>query len=66
MLDDDRYTFKCLGAGFWGLRNGTDFRKAIMKLIMEAGDADRCVCLCLYPFCKFTRVDMFVVLKELC
>ncbi|XP_011410575.2 PREDICTED: uncharacterized protein LOC105316948 [Amphimedon queenslandica] len=34
------YTFKALGSGFLGLRTGTDFRKFIMELIMEAGDAD--------------------------
>lgn len=34
------YTFKTLGSGFYGLRTGTDFRELIMKLIMEAGDAD--------------------------
>lgn len=34
------YTFKALGSGFYGLRTGTDFRELIMKLIMEAGDAD--------------------------
>ena len=35
------YTFKALGAGFYGLRKATDFRKTIMELIMEGGDADR-------------------------
>eukprot|EP00731_Ephydatia_muelleri_P020413 Em0013g140a len=34
------YTFKALGAGFYGLRKATDFRKTIMELIMEGGDAD--------------------------
>jgi hypothetical protein len=43
-LDDRKtigYTFKALGAGFYGLRKGTDFRKTITEVIMEAGDADR-------------------------
>ena len=35
------YTFKAMGAGFYGLRKGTDFRKTITEVIMEAGDADR-------------------------
>ena len=34
------YTFKPLGAGFYGLRKATHFRETIMKLIMEGGDAD--------------------------
>ncbi|KAH9488680.1 hypothetical protein Btru_042156 [Bulinus truncatus] len=33
------YTYKCLGAGFWALRQN-NFQKAIIKLVMEAGDAD--------------------------
>ncbi|CAL1531811.1 unnamed protein product [Lymnaea stagnalis] len=33
------YTYKCLGAGFWALRQ-KDFKKAMIKLIMEGGDAD--------------------------
>ena len=33
------YTFKCLGAGFWVLQQN-DFRLAMQKLVMEAGDAD--------------------------
>ncbi len=37
------YTFKAMGAGFYGLRKGTDFRKTITEVIMEAGDADRLV-----------------------
>ncbi len=37
------YTFKALGAGFYGLRKGMDFRKTITEVIMEAGDADRLV-----------------------
>ena len=37
------YTFKAMGAGFYGLRLGTDFKKTITELIMEAGDADRSV-----------------------
>ena len=42
-LDDSSkigYTFKTMGCGFYGLRNGTDFRKIIMDVVMEAGDAD--------------------------
>ena len=42
-LDDKQalgYTFKCAGAGFYGLRKGTDFRSSITQLIMEGGDAD--------------------------
>ena len=40
------YTFKALGAGFYGLRHSTKkkFRDIILEVIMEAGDADRCVC----------------------
>ena len=43
---DDRnsigYTFKALGCGFYGLREGgpNDFKKIITEVIMEAGDAD--------------------------
>ncbi len=43
---DDRhtigYTFKALGCGFYGLREGgpKDFKKIITNVIMEAGDAD--------------------------
>ena len=33
------YTFKCLGAGFWALRQ-TDFREALEAIVLEAGDAD--------------------------
>ena len=35
------YTFKALGAGFYGLHNADDFRKTIMQVVMQAGDADR-------------------------
>ena len=37
------YTFKALGAGFYGLRNSMkkEFRDIILEVIMEAGDADR-------------------------
>ena len=38
-----RYTFKALGAGFYGLRHAKDFRKTITDVIMQAGDADRYV-----------------------
>ncbi|XP_071082757.1 ADP-ribosyl-[dinitrogen reductase] glycohydrolase-like [Haliotis cracherodii] len=33
------YTYKCLGAGFWALKQ-KDFRKALQKIVMEGGDAD--------------------------
>nr|XP_002733515.1 PREDICTED: uncharacterized protein LOC100373659 [Saccoglossus kowalevskii] len=33
------YTYKCLGAGFWALRQ-TDFRRALTIIVKEAGDAD--------------------------
>ena len=45
-LDDRQtigYTFKALGAGFYGLRKGVDFKTTITEVIMEAGDADRYV-----------------------
>ena len=37
------YTFKALGAGFYGLRNSRKkgFKEIILEVIMEAGDADR-------------------------
>lgn len=35
------YTFKALGAGFYGLHKGTNFTETITKVIMEGGDADR-------------------------
>lgn len=41
-LDEDRaigYTFKCLGAGFWALKQ-TDFRTALTQIVMNGGDAD--------------------------
>ena len=33
------YTYKCLGAGFWALRQ-SDFRTALEAIVFEAGDAD--------------------------
>ena len=38
------YTYKAFGAGFYGLRKSRKkrFRDIILKVIMEAGDADRC------------------------
>ena len=33
------YTFKCLGAGFWALRQN-DYRTALEAIVYEAGDAD--------------------------
>lgn len=33
------YTYKCMGAGFWALKQ-ENFTKAMIKLVMEAGDAD--------------------------
>ncbi|XP_071806736.1 ADP-ribosylarginine hydrolase Tri1-like [Asterias amurensis] len=41
-LDDRQrigYTFKCLGAGFWALRQ-KNFREAIEAITLEGGDAD--------------------------
>ena len=38
------YTFKALGAGFYGLRHSRknkSFKEIILEVIMEAGDADR-------------------------
>jgi cyanate permease len=37
------YTFKAMGAGFYGLRHSREksFRDIILEIIMEAGDADR-------------------------
>ncbi len=37
------YTFKAMGAGFYGLRHSRkkSFRDIIIEIIMEAGDADR-------------------------
>ena len=37
------YTFKAMGAGFYGLRKSMkkSFREIIFEVIMEAGDADR-------------------------
>lgn len=41
---DDRntmgYTFKAVGAGFYGLRTAKDFLSCLRKVIAEAGDAD--------------------------
>ena len=48
-LDENKkigYTYKAFGAGFYGLRKASkkkSFRDVILKVIMEAGDADRCV-----------------------
>ncbi|KAL3868594.1 hypothetical protein ACJMK2_041395 [Sinanodonta woodiana] len=33
------YTYKCLGAGFWALKQ-TNFRDALQQIVMHAGDAD--------------------------
>lgn len=33
------YTYKCMGSGFWALKQD-NFKKAIIKLIMQGGDAD--------------------------
>ncbi|GFR87266.1 ADPribosylglycohydrolase superfamily protein [Elysia marginata] len=33
------YTYKCMGAGFWALKQ-KDFQKAMIKVVMAAGDAD--------------------------
>ena len=32
-----------MGAGFYALRHSNDFRKTIMELIMQGGDADTLV-----------------------
>ena len=40
------YTYKAFGSGFYGLRKTSkkkSFRDVILKVIMEAGDADRYV-----------------------
>ncbi|KAK3596766.1 hypothetical protein CHS0354_038766 [Potamilus streckersoni] len=33
------YTYKCLGAGFWALKQN-NFRDALQQIVMHAGDAD--------------------------
>ncbi|RUS91499.1 hypothetical protein EGW08_000720 [Elysia chlorotica] len=33
------YTYKCMGAGFWALKQN-NFQKAMIKVVMAAGDAD--------------------------
>ena len=33
------YTLKCMGAGFWALRQ-SDFRAALEEMVYEGGDAD--------------------------
>ncbi|XP_065827935.1 ADP-ribosylarginine hydrolase Tri1-like isoform X1 [Oscarella lobularis] len=40
------YTFKALGAGFYGLAHCNDYWKSIIELIMEAGDADTNAAVC--------------------
>jgi len=35
------YTFKALGSGFYSLRHSQNFREMMLRVIMEAGDADR-------------------------
>ncbi|VDI12319.1 Hypothetical predicted protein [Mytilus galloprovincialis] len=37
--DSIGYTFKCVGAGFWALKQD-NFRQAIQTVVMNAGDAD--------------------------
>ncbi|CAF1121881.1 unnamed protein product [Rotaria sordida] len=42
-LDDDKvigYTFKCLAAGFYGLRSTRSFQETLNDLIRQGGDAD--------------------------
>ena len=59
-LDDKQtigYTFKALGAGFYGLRHAKDFRETLLKVIMQAGDADRCVCV-YKPICVFILLPL--------
>ncbi|KAL3868580.1 hypothetical protein ACJMK2_041381 [Sinanodonta woodiana] len=41
-LDEENaigYTYKCLGAGFWALKQN-DFRQALQEIVMSGGDAD--------------------------
>ncbi|XP_062506783.1 ADP-ribosylarginine hydrolase Tri1-like [Corticium candelabrum] len=48
-LDEEQsigYTYKALGAGFFGLRNFSKFEKAISELVMQAGDADSNCAVC--------------------
>ncbi|XP_012942561.1 uncharacterized protein LOC101848559 [Aplysia californica] len=33
------YTYKCMGAGFWALKQD-NFKKAMIQVVMQAGDAD--------------------------
>lgn len=40
------YTFKALGAGFYGLRTESGFKPTIKQVIMEAGDADSNAAVC--------------------
>jgi ADP-ribosylglycohydrolase len=40
------YTYKALGAGFFGLKHFSDFEKAISRLLMEGGDADSNCAVC--------------------
>lgn len=48
------YTFKALGAGFYGLRHATDFSTTLKKVIMQAGDADSNAAVCgALMGCKF-------------
>ncbi|XP_070558794.1 ADP-ribosyl-[dinitrogen reductase] glycohydrolase-like [Ptychodera flava] len=37
--DNIGYTYKCLGAGFWALRQ-KDFREALTAIVKEGGDSD--------------------------
>jgi hypothetical protein len=42
-LDDEPtmgYTYKCLGAALFSLKNATSWLTGITRLVMEAGDAD--------------------------
>ena len=41
--DNCRYTYKTMGAGFYALRTSSEFRKTVMELVMQGGDADTLV-----------------------
>lgn len=55
------YTFKAMGAGFYGLRKGTDFRKTITEVIMEGGDADRSVGTIQCPAAQYSQYFLLLL-----
>lgn len=60
-LDDKQsigYTFKAMGAGFYGLRKAKDFRETITEVIMEGGDADRLVHIVGIRICKAWPIQL--------